>query len=56
MTKKDISESLKEIKEKVFVLCMQKNTITRDEFESMTDKIYKKVCRLKDQIDEIIEK
>ena len=56
MTKKNILESLKEIKEKVFVLCMQKNTITRDEFEDMTDRIYKKICRLKDEIDESVEK
>ena len=52
MTKKSISNFLNEIKEKVFVLRMQKNTITKEEFEDLTEKIYKKVCRLKDEIDE----
>lgn len=56
MTKKDILTDLKEIQDRTFALCLKKNVITLEEFEDLTDRLYRKICRLKKEIEEGIEK
>jgi len=57
MTKKEILSSLKELQELVFVVSMQKMTISSpDEFADYIEKISKKVIRLKKDVEETLEK
>jgi Ni,Fe-hydrogenase maturation factor len=56
MTKKEILPSLKEIRDKSYELCLKKNVITKEEYEKLTDSLYKKISNLLEDIEKSVEK
>lgn len=56
MTKKSIADALKDIQDRAYALCLKKNVITKDEYEDLTDRLYRKISNLKDEVDKGVEK
>lgn len=51
MTRKEITISLKEIQDISCNLRLKKKVITLEEFEKLTDKLYNKITKLKNEIE-----